>query len=167
MKAKDDWPMNLTVLNKSRRGPEAGDIFVMLPPDGLFLYGCVISTEARIGPMTGCILIYVYKHRSTTRLPVPELSPDQILISPIMTNRLPWRRGYFETVVHKELGEKDRLKQHCFRDSLRKKYFDEFSHELDRPIEPTGIWGLASYGVIDYEVSKALGFPLPTKNKMG
>jgi hypothetical protein len=35
--------MNLAILQKSRRGPYKGDIFVMLPPDNLFLYGRVIS----------------------------------------------------------------------------------------------------------------------------
>jgi len=152
--------MNLAVLKKSRRGPEVGDIFVMLPPDQFFLYGRVVSTEARIWSMESCILIYIYKVRSTAKLPVPELSPDQLLLPPIMTNRLPWRRGYFETVCHQELSEKDRLQQHCFKDVITGKYFDELSNEIDWPIEPVGVWGLGSYRTIDDEVSKALGIPL-------
>lgn len=153
--------MNLAVLKKSRRGPEAGDIFVMLPPDQLFLYGRVISTEAKIGPMENCVLIYIYALRATTKLPVPKLSRDQLLVPPIMTNKLPWRRGYFETIDHQTLEEEDRLRQHCFKDLfIEGKYFDEFSNELNQCIEPTGAWGLDSFRTIDDEVSKALGFPL-------
>lgn len=91
--------MNLLVLKKSSRRPKSGDVFVTLPPDDLFLYGRVISTEAKIGAMEGCILIYIYNVRSTTKLPIPQLSPTKLLLPPIMTNRLPWRRGYFETIL--------------------------------------------------------------------
>lgn len=153
--------MNLAVLKKSRRGPEAGDIFVMLPRDQLFLYGRVISTEAKIGPMENCVLIYIYTLRSTTKLPVPELSRDHLLVPPIMTNKLPWRRGYFETVDHQTLEEEDRLRQHCFKDLfIEGKYFDESSNELDQCGELVGVWGLGSFRTIDDEVSEALGLPL-------
>jgi hypothetical protein len=104
--------VNLAVLKKCRRGPEEGDIFVMLPP--------------------------------------------------IMTNRLPWRHGYLETVCHQELSAQDRLHQHCFKD-IRGEYFDEFSNELERPVELVGVWGLGSYRTIDDEVSEALGIPVSDK----
>jgi immunity protein 26 of polymorphic toxin system len=151
--------MNLTVLNKSRRSPIAGDIFVMLPSDELFLYGRVISTEAKIGPMSDCILIYIYRARSKNKEPVPEMQRGQLLVPPIMTNTLSWRRGYFELVHHEELQNNDILEQHCFRDYAGR-YFDEANNQLPGPIEPVGIWGLHSYQTIDDEISKALGIEL-------
>jgi hypothetical protein len=42
--------VNLKLLRPSRKRLAAGDIFVMLPPDGKYLFGRVISTEARAGP---------------------------------------------------------------------------------------------------------------------
>lgn len=152
--------MNLAVLKRDRRGPNEGDIFVMLPPDRLFLYGRVISTEARIGPMKECMLIYIYRVRSSTKLPIPELSPHQLLTPPILTNRLPWNRGYFETVLHEELTENDQIKRHCFKSFFNGKYYDEFNNELDGPIEPVGIRALHSFRTIDDDISKALGIPL-------
>jgi hypothetical protein len=55
--------MNLGVLKETR---QVGDIFVMQPPDGSFLYGRVIDISAAIGPMRGCILIYVSRRPPMT-----------------------------------------------------------------------------------------------------
>lgn len=151
--------MNLQALRKTRTRPAAGDIFVMRPPDGMFVYGRVISTDAP-GPLgAGCVLIYVYDARTGDTHPVPPLSVDRLLVRPIMTNNLPWSRGYFETIENRPLSRGDRLPQHCFKDS-RGWYFDENGRRLDHPTKPIGVWGLDSFRTIDDEVSEALGIPL-------
>lgn len=152
--------MNLAVLRTSRSDPNKGDIFVMLPPDKLFLYGRVISTEAKVGPMNNCMLIYIYSIRSSSKLPVPELDPQKLLIAPILTNKLPWRRGYFEALLHRELEESDYLSQHCFKSLSTGRYYDEFGKELDGPTDPVGVRGLHSFRTIDDAISKVLGIPL-------
>lgn len=58
--------MNLMILKGSRRPPEAGDVFVMRPPDGQYVFGRVISTKTTIGPIKDCVLIYVYRARPQT-----------------------------------------------------------------------------------------------------
>src|SRR6267143_4787464 len=152
--------MNLAVLKKSSRVPERGDIFVTLPSDGLFLYGRVVSTEAMAGwSMTGCNLIYIYRPRSREKKSIPELLRGQLLVAPMMTNNLPWSRGYFEFIENRELSPMDRLPQHCFKDSSGR-YFDDQCNQLARPVEPVGQWGLHSFHTIDDEISKALGIPL-------
>lgn len=151
--------MNLAVLKRSRRAPAEGDIFVMLPPDGLFLYGRVISTTAKVGPMQNCVLIYVYRRRSKEKEVVPNLLRNELLVPPMMTNELPWKRGYFETLNNLMLGPFDRLPQQSFADS-NGRYFDENSNPLPGPVEPVGQWGLHSFRTIDDEISKALGIPL-------
>lgn len=151
--------MNLAVLKKSRKAVEAGDIFVMLPPDGLYLYGRVIATDACIGPMKNCILIYIYRERSTQKEPIPDLFRGQLLVPPIMTNKLPWVRGYFETLERRALGPMDRLPQHCFLDTYGR-YFDEYSNRLPGSVEPVGEWGLGSFLTVDDEISEALGIAL-------
>lgn len=153
--------MNLTPLKKTRAQPEAGDIFLMLPPDGLFLYGRVIATDAKIGPMSDCILIYLYRSRSEQKEMIPPLLRGQLLVPPMMTNKLPWSKGYFETIDRKELGPMDRLQQHCFVDS-RGWYFDEYDKRLPGPTEPVGERGLQSFRTIDDKISHALGIPLST-----
>lgn len=151
--------MNLAVLKRTRRRPEAGDIFVMLPPDGLFLFGRVIATDLNAAGFPGSNLIYVYRVRAKEKGPVPELLPGQLLCPPMMTNNRPWSMGYFEFLEKRELGPLDRLLQHCFEDS-RGWYFDERGNRLSGKTDPVGVWGLHSFRTIDDEVSKALGIPL-------
>jgi hypothetical protein len=154
-------PTNLRVLRPSRKGPQAGDVFVMQLPDDRYLFGRVISTEALAGAsMSGAILIYVYRHRFDLKV-VPgrsELSRERLLVSPMMTNRLPWSKGYFETVANWPLEPDDALPQHCFLSAARGRYFDEKGSELPGPTEPVGDYGVHSYRTIDDAVSAALGF---------
>lgn len=153
---------NLRVLKASRRTPREGDVFVMQPDDDFFLFGRVIDTDAvwALGDgVNGAILIYVFGTRSA-RKEVPdlaELRPANLLISPVMTNRLPWSRGYFETLAHVPLDHADLLGQHCFFDAARGRYFDNKGNELPGPVEPVGDFGLHSFRSIDGEVSGALG----------
>jgi hypothetical protein len=152
---------NLRVLKPSRKVPRAGDVFVMQLPDDRYLCGRVMSTNAMAGEsMPGAILIYVYRQRFNSKT-LPErsqLSRDQLLVSPMMTNRLPWSKGYFETVAHWPLEHMDALPQHCFLSAARGRYFDEKGNELAGPVEPVGDYGLHSFRTIDDAVSAALGF---------
>jgi len=127
-------------------------------PDG-FLYGRVIDTNANALGGGGSVLIYIYKARSNVREDIPELHLDQLLIPPLMTNKLPWSRGYFQFLENRPLEDKDRLKQHCFVNT-EGWYFDEQRNRLPKAHEPVGQWGLHSFRTIDDEISKALGIPL-------
>jgi hypothetical protein len=165
--------MNLAVLKKSRRAPHVGDIFAMRPPDGRFLFGRVISTDANPLGVGGAILIYVYAARSDDKLPVPrdlspsklllprDLSPSKLLLPPLMTNKLPWSKGYFEVVESRPLGPGERLAQHCFVKPMGPTiYYDETGARLSGPVEPIGEFGLDSYQTIDDAVCRALGIPV-------
>lgn len=154
-------PPNLNVLRPSRKRVVAGDVFVMQPPDGRYLYGRVISTQASWGASVAANLIYVFKTRSDTKT-VPHragLGTDRLLIEPAVINRLPWSRGYFETVANLPFAAGEVLEQHCFEDSGGR-YFDEAGRQLPQRIEPCGFRGLHSFRTIDDLVSKALGIPL-------
>lgn len=152
---------NLRVLNPSRDEPRVGDVFAMQLPDDRYLFGRIISTEAMAGPaMGGAILIYVYRVRSVTK-EVPdrsELRPERLLVSPIMTNRQPWTRGYFEILTNLVLEDEDVLDRHCFR-RWDGRFFDESLNELPGPVEPVGDYGIHSFRTIDDEISDALGIP--------
>jgi len=152
--------MNLAVLNKTRRTPEAGDVFVMKPPDGQYLYGRVIATDANPLGVGGGLLIYVYRARSEAKTPPPALDRDALLVPPMMTNNQPWTKGYFEHLENRPLTPMDRLAQHCFKDDVRGGYRDEHGNRLPAAVEPVGVWGLQSFRTIDDEISKALGIPL-------
>jgi hypothetical protein len=148
--------MKLAVLKKTRVRPAPGDIFAMLPPDGLYLYGRVIATDANAGGFEGANLIYVYRARSKEKTAVPELFRAQLLLPPLMTNNLPWTKGYLEVVEHRSLSQLDRLPQHCFCD-VRGWYFDEKGSRLAGLTQPVGGFGLHGFRSIDDEISRALG----------
>src|SRR5215204_4124589 len=155
---------NIRVLTPSRKAPKAGDVFVLQLPDGDYLFGRVISADAvwtRAEDAGRANLIYIYRLRSKSKESVPPrsaLKPDNLLISPLLINRLPWSRGYFKTIGNLSLDEAEVLPTHCFRDS-RGLYFDEHGKQMPSPQEPVGDWGLASYRVVDDELSEALGIP--------
>lgn len=158
-----DAPPNLRILRPSRKLPRPGDVFALSPMEHLFLFGRVIATDAVVGPIEGCILIYVYRDRSHSagKSDRSLLRPDRLLLPPILTNRLPWSRGYFETVAHYDLTETEVLPIHCFR-NWNGEYYDECGNELQGPVEPVGDRGLHSFRTIDDLVSRALGLhPAP------
>lgn len=158
--------MNLAVLKKTRRALEVGDIFAMRPPDGQFLFGRVIDVDANLlgfggrGGVEGAFaLIYIYAVRAAAKMPVPELVREQMLIPPMITNRKPWTRGYFEHLENRPIGPIDRLPQHCFVNSFGKNV-DEMGRPVSVPVNPIGRFGIESFRTIDDAISKALGIPL-------
>lgn len=98
---------NLDVLRPSRSKPRAGDVFALRQLGGDFRFGRVISTDAMAGwSMPGATLIYIFRF-SSSELAMPEqdlLAANDLLIAPLMTNRLPWSRGYFQTIDHRALA---------------------------------------------------------------
>jgi hypothetical protein len=154
---------NLQILTPSRKGPKAGDIFVFRPKKRGYFFGRVVATDAMITSMKDCNLLYLFAAESETKQPPARLLIGDLLVPPLMTNRLPWSRGYFETVAHREFAPGERLPVHCFHDPFFKKYeryWDEYSHELSEKLEPCGVYALKSYRTIDDAVSEALGIPL-------
>lgn len=154
---------NLRVLKPSRKKPKPGDVFA-LQIEEQFLFGRVISTDAKWTLAEGAgpaVLIYIFRGRSSEKA-VPDraaMRPEQLLVSPIMTNQLPWSRGYFETLANVPLAADEVLPQHSFLSASRGRYFDERGAELPGPIEPVGDHGLHSFRTIDDQVSDALGVP--------
>ncbi len=163
--AMTDSQTNMQVIRPSRKAPKSGDVFRLQLPDGTYRFGRVVRTDARWTHAVGAgpaILIYIYNYASALSgvPPRDELRPDRLLVSPIMTNKLAWTRGYFETVANVPLDSDDVLSSHCFSDaSVTGGYFDEMSNPLNGPIEPVGDYGLHSFRTIDDEISDALGIP--------
>jgi hypothetical protein len=152
---------NLRVLTPSRKKPKPGDLFAMRLPNGPYLHGRVIAVDLMIGGVLPAeVLIYIFRHQSRTEQapPKPMLLPDQLLVSPIFTNRLPWSRGYFKTVANQPLSPEEVLPRHCFLGDGGR-YYDEHGNQLPGPIEPCGDWVLDSYRTIDDAVSDALLIP--------
>jgi hypothetical protein len=161
-------PTNLKVLKKTRRKPEAGDIFVfqLEPIPERYFFGRVIATDTTIGNITeiGVVLIYLYRVTSSNKEDIPPLDPSDLLVPPIGTNRQAWLRGFFELVKSGVNKKEDLLPKHCFRDH-RGWFLDEYGNRLPGPIEPVSINGLSGIGSIDNKISMALGLALKTETR--
>jgi hypothetical protein len=152
---------NLRIIKRTYRHPLPGDVFVMQLPNERYLCGRVVLADpsGETSPTPEAYLIYVYRHQFEDKRPdYSLLRPDQLLIPPEFINRLPWTKGYFETISHCELTGEDLLRQHCFlyRAGV---YVDERGRVLPCRVEPCGEWGLGSYRMLDDLISDALGIP--------
>lgn len=152
---------NIRVLKPSRKRPQPGDVFAVQMPDGLYSFGRVIKMDVPIHAMTGNILIYVFKTRSESAdVPRRELlRPDQLLLPPLLINRLPWSRGYFEHLGNLPLEDSEVLPVHCFWSFSRKVHYDDTGAVLPEPVEPVGTHALSSFRTFDDRLSDALGVP--------
>jgi hypothetical protein len=149
---------NLKILKPSRRPVREGDVFAFAVDDERYFFGRVIRMNVSVGGFPGGILIYLYRTASTSKEQVPRLQKEELLLPPLATNRLPWSRGYFETIASPELRPSDVLARHCFV-TVKGEYLDEMSQPMTSPVEPVGEYSLHSFRSIDDVVSEALGIP--------
>lgn len=153
---------NLRVMKRSRNMPHRGDVFAMKLPDDTYIFGRIIGAELEPprAPMVHSYLIYVYDERATSLTPdLAQLRPDRLLLPPVFINRMPWSKGYFQTVATSSLEADDLLARHCFWSAARDGYVDENGVSLRRASEPCGDWALSSYRWLDDRISDALGIP--------
>ena len=156
----------MRVLKPSRRRLQSGDVFVIGLPDEQFIPGRVIAVDLprECAPMPGANLIYIYAHRRGDKVVAcEELVTERLLVPPLFINRLPWSRGYSETVQTCPLREGDLLQHHYFWSAARQRYVDAAGSPVEfTPPPPVGDWGLHSFRTVDDLVSEALGIaPVP------
>lgn len=158
--------MNLEKLKPSRKKPRAGDIFAIKPVGHPYYFGRVIRDDALpLGPDGGpCLLLYVYDAHSTKIDSIPVLSKNELIIAPVFSNLLGWRKGYFQTIQSSPLGEDDALELHCFRQPFLSPtgLIDEYFNPLPEGTPAVDLAGLDNYRTIDIMVSKSLGLSLET-----
>jgi hypothetical protein len=156
--------LTLRVLKPSRRPIHKGDVFVALPKDQIqkYLFGRVISDEARIGPWESVYLVYVYDFRSDKKqIPTKEaLQPSRLLIPPFMTDRLAWSKGLFETIGSEPIANTDVQPTHVFR-RWNGEFVDELGHVVSAPARPQDVpgLGLTTLSGISSAIGKALAIP--------
>jgi hypothetical protein len=150
----------LAELERSSKKRKVGEVFVMNPPDrGGFLWGRVVRTDADAG-LGGrrSNLLYIYDVRTSDReVPWGHLSPDRLLIAPVLVNNTPWRRGIVETVAVRPMAQGDVLSEHLFNDPWREVVYNEYGDVVDSIGVPLRERGLGSYRTLDDEIADALG----------
>lgn len=164
----------LEVISPYRKKLLPGDLFAMKFDEDFYMHGRIINTEAFWTPSgrdAGLAnLIYIYD-RIATHLEdydVAELDPSRLLVSPIMTNRLGWSRGYFFVVTNLPLKPEELLAKHVFRKKANRDwYFDDAGNEVEAWDGPIGLYGLASYSAVQLLVLDALGLKCKGYNSGG
>ena len=148
----------LIPLTPSRKRLREGDVFLLQPIPGTFYCGQIIrlKVESRDSFVNGMSLIYIYDRRVPDRGVPAYLDAAPLLIQPVVINRLPWSRGYFETVGNLPVTERERRLSFGFWDTVRKRFVDAGGNPLAKePLYWTD-YGLASYAVVGMLVQRAL-----------
>lgn len=162
--------MNLEYLKKSNKPVEAGEIFVYKMKKQPYGYGRVIRGNVSMGMKAlpsammwaSILMAYIYDAFSEDKEAIPSLSCNRLLIPPILINRRPWTKGFFETIARPPLQKGDFLPMHCFHSASIGGYVDEDGRRLPRKLQPCGVFAFGNEYTTDVEISLALGIkPAP------
>ena len=148
----------LIPMNKSRKKPCIGDVFVLQPVSGTFYFGKVIQADLQSDNsfIRGMFLVYIYDYKSTEKEIVTDFENSDFLIAPMIINKQPWLKGYFETIGNVPVSLQEQNVDYGFWDVMKKHYVDIKGKVLDTPPKFHSIYGLGSYGIVTKEVFKAL-----------
>jgi hypothetical protein len=149
--------MNMRVLKRSRTLPREGDIFAYKVRGHAYGFGRVIRLGTTIGGFEDVILVYFYRAFSSDKNKVPALAKERLLLPPLGTDRGPWTRGYFETMVNRPLLPDDILPVHCFKDTVEGRFCDEYGRTLKAKSKLCVPYALDGYRTLDAQISIALG----------
>lgn len=151
----------LIAMKKSRKFPCEGDVFCLQPLYGVFYFGKVIKCNLKNPTpfINGNLLIYIYDVCADDKLKVFDLENRELLIAPIIVNKQPWQKGYFETLYNDSVCEREKNLDYGFLNIVKKEkeYLDIDGNVIHHTPQYCGIYGLGSYGVVGKEVQKAIG----------
>lgn len=142
-----------------------GDIFALKFGDSFYLHGRVIRTDAHWNSAKedgGKVnLVYVYDTVASTAdgYDLSVMTPDRLLVRPVLINNLGWSRGFMSTVANSPLQSADVLDRHIFEHrgahtDYYNEYFDKVA--LDGWTGPVGQAALSSYASLGHGLSAAL-----------
>lgn len=155
--------MNAMLLRRSRHRPAVGDVFALSILGTRWVIGRVIRTDACF--MGESPLLYFYQHKARPEQVRTPIAPE-LLIAPVVTNRLGWVRGFYVHLFNAPLQPSEILLRHVFGiPPAENAPVTEFVDEYNVPTGPPdpgqhlGWAALWSYRAIDDMLSNALGIP--------
>jgi hypothetical protein len=136
-----------------------GDVFLLQLEDASYRFGRIVKLgeSGAQGRFPGGILAYIYDVASN--LPDPDLAsltPDRLLLPPVLHDELGMAAGYFRTIAHEELKAVHLLEQHCFYDAGTEGYVDEGDSIIAERSEPCGWFALTNFEHFQHELDEAL-----------
>lgn len=149
-------------LEISKKKIITGDIFVLKPPKMKFYYGIVANADAKMFSAERILHIHFFDFSTNDYNTVPnKLYDSNLLIPPVLTNKIAWQKGYFKTIGNVTIEKFRTIKEASFY-YYNGEIFDDNSHQLSKPysIETTGSFSITSHLNIDNLMSLRLGIPL-------
>jgi hypothetical protein len=146
-----------------RRKPQEGDVVRIPIAPSQWLFGRVVSNRAHASAFddtwSDCILLYVFRHISSSGVPPRPLLAADLLFPPVISSHEPWRMRWFEFVENRPFEPGEVLAQHCFKSIIwtPSRYFDEKGRRLTERSEPCGLHSLKT----DYGLQVAIRESLP------
>ncbi|MEI6533006.1 MAG: immunity 26/phosphotriesterase HocA family protein [Candidatus Roizmanbacteria bacterium] len=141
---------------RTLKRPQEGDIFVFSFDNKEYYFGRVIKLDVIAGGFPGAVLIYAYDQKTNKKKLIPLLNKENLLIPPVMINRMPWTRGYFEVVEHKVLLPEDVFEKHIFKTDNPNISLDEYGNRMQNVVANYGYSALSSYLSFSEKVSLVL-----------
>ncbi len=148
----------LIKITPSRKSPSKGDIFVVQPKKGIYIFGKVIEVKisSKDPFVNGWNLIYIFK-KFNKEIELPDfLDSKEFLIPPMIVNNQGWIKGYFLTIGNADVTTEERKIDLGFWDDITKEYVDIKGNPLSRTPEVCSFYGLGSYGAVGRSVQKVL-----------
>jgi hypothetical protein len=142
---------------RSYKNPVPGDLFIFRTdnPKCSIGIGCVVIVDAKCLFYENCIIIYIYDEWISTIEDLNEsnLKKDKLLLPPIIIDKSPWTKGYFQTIKNLELTDEDIFINHCFK-HINGKYYDEYANELSEPLNLVGSASICYIGEIERRINE-------------
>lgn len=142
--------------------PQVGDVLRIPVASGRWLFGRVISTKAHASAFddswSDCILLYVFRHLSSTGDPPRILLATDLLIPPIISSHELWQQKRCELVENRPFKLGEVLAQHCFEPPIwtPPRYFDDKGNRLSHRIEPCGVYALTTLHGLEVAIQEAV-----------
>ncbi len=159
---KNSMTNELLPIKRSRKAVKTGDVFVIQPKEGLYIYGKVLNANIeqpydKFKQYEGGHVIVISK-MTTDKIILPEVNFDysKLLIPPKIVTKACWTQGYFYTVDNIPLNEEEENLDYGFYDTVRLMFRKEDGEELDHRPNLLGTYAIGSFGAVAYEVTKEL-----------
>ncbi|MGB4762207.1 MAG: hypothetical protein WBP12_02510 [Candidatus Saccharimonas sp.] len=152
-------PTNIIAGPSSRKRGHAGDGFFLEVQGIGFLVGRLLSTDAfwSVG-QSGANMVQIFNTVFNSREEAFRGRVENLLIAPVLTNNLPWSKGYFQALPEEATTTfaTPHMNYHFFH-AQTAAYYDHTGRVVPHPEQPVGEFLLDSYLTIDDKVSDALG----------
>lgn len=159
---KNSMTDELLPIKRSRKAVQTGDVFVIQPKEGLYIYGKVLNANIE-QPLDehkqfeGSHVIVISRIKSDKiEMLNKDIDYSKLLTKPQIVIKGCWTQGYFYTVGNQPLNDLEENLDYGFFDTVRLKYRKETGEVLNYRPKLLGTYALGSFGAVAYDVKTEL-----------